>query len=357
MKYTLEDFNYELPKELIAKHPLKKRSTSKLLCFNKKNKQLQNMVFTDILSLLNPKDLLILNDTRVMKARLLGKKSTGGKVEIFIERILSNDIALAHVKSSKRMQVDQTIYIKDIRIKVIAREENNGLYHVKLELINSNSNKKNKYNLDHSLTFIEVLSIYGEVALPPYLQRIPDEADESRYQTVYANNLGSTAAPTAGLHFDEELLNKISEKNINTAKITLHVGTGTFQPVRTQNILEHKMHSEYIEVSDEICKQIIDTKKNNGKVVAVGTTCVRALESAASQGLIKPYCGETSIFITPGYKFNVVDAMITNFHLPCSTLLMLVCAFAGYENTMNAYFFAIKNNYRFYSYGDAMYIY
>lgn len=346
---NINDFNFYLPPELIAQYPLSERALSRLLCLDKKNGSIQHKSFKDLPDLLLPNDLLIFNDTKVIPARMYGKKSTGGKIEILIEKIIDTKTAWAKIKSSKKVENGANLLFENaIKIEVI--EKPHELY---------------KVYLHHEKSFLEVLTKYGHIPLPPYIKRIDNLSDKERYQTVFAKYEGAVAAPTASLHFDNELIAKIKAKNnIEIAFVTLHVGAGTFAPVRTENILEHKMHSEYMEITAETCEKIIQTKQNGGRIIAVGTTSVRSLETAANLALkdnnnsfIKPFSGETDIFIYPGYKFLCVDAMITNFHLPKSTLLMLVSAFAGREKILHAYQEAIKIKYRFFSYGDAMLIY
>lgn len=376
MKYTLDDFDYNLPEELIAKYPSPSRTKCRLLSFAKETNKVKHEIFSDIITYFKPNDLLVVNESKVMNARLFGNINLKGisntisngnsnsnsngnsndnlqgkKVEVFIERILSNNLALAKIypaKAVRNIDNDTYITIKDIKLKILEK--------------NTTDKFKDFYKVElpkeFNINFLDVLSNYGEVPLPPYMKRSPDNNDIADYQTVYANSnhLGSIAAPTAGLHFDDDLLLAIKNKGVKIDKITLHVGSGTFQSVNTNNIYEHKMHSEYVEVSSETCENILKTKKNNGKIIAVGTTTVRSLESAALTGELKPFYGDTSIFITPGFKFNVIDALVTNFHIPRSTLLMLVCAFANHKGIMSAYQEAIKNKYMFYSYGDAMFI-
>jgi S-adenosylmethionine:tRNA ribosyltransferase-isomerase len=342
------DFDFNLPPELIAQYPCAKRSASRLLCLDKETGRLSNRKFIDLPDLLSPNDLLIFNDTRVIPARLYGKKSTGGKVEILIERILDEHRVLAHMRFSKTPRIGMKIFLLDSRFR--------GNDDYKLEVLKINGELFELY-FHHSDSVINILQKIGHIPLPPYITRKDEKIDQERYQTIFARHDGAIAAPTAGLHFDEELMRKINAKKINTAFVTLHVGAGTFQPVRVENITEHKMHAEYIEVPPQVCEQIKAAKKNGGRVIAVGTTCVRSLETASKNGAIAPYTGETDIFIYPGFKFNCIDALITNFHLPKSTLLMLVCAFAGFDNTMRAYQEAVKARYRFFSYGDAMFVY
>lgn len=336
----LADFDYNLPLELIAEQPLTKRSDSRLLCLNKTSGEITHLHFRDLPLLLTPKDLIILNNTKVIPARLYAHKITGGKVEIFLERILENNQLLAQTKASKSLKIGEKLLLTDdIWFEIIGRRDN--LYELFLHA---------PYSLN------AVLENFGQVPLPPYIRHPPTNNDQKYYQTIYAKHPGAVAAPTAGLHFDQELIQNLAKKNIQIAFITLHVGAGTFQPVRVEKITEHKMHHEYIDVPKITCDKIATTKKNGGKVVAVGTTSARALETTGQSGTIKPYQGDTDIFIYPGYNFHSTDILITNFHLPKTSLLLLVCAFAGYENTMRAYQEAIKHKYRFYSYGDAMII-
>jgi len=337
----LSEFSYSLPKELIAVFPTAERTNSKLLILDKKTGAIKHQHFFSIANYINPGDLLIFNDSKVIAARLYGHKSTGGKIEILIERILKNQTALCHIKSNKALHIPQEIFLDEcnIKIKVTAKKDNLFLVEFVTEKL-----------------ILDILDLYGHVPLPPYIARCDMLLDKQRYQTVYAKELGSVAAPTAGLHFDKKVLNTIKTKGADLAYITLHVGAGTFQPVKTQNIFEHKMHNELITVDADVCAKISKAKQDGKRVIAVGTTTVRALETAALYGNLMPYSGETNIFIYPGFKFNVVDAMITNFHLPESTLLMLVCAFAGRDFILNAYKTAIENHYRFFSYGDAMLI-
>jgi len=332
----LSDFDYQLPPELIARYPLEKRSASRLLCLDRKRGGQEHRVFSDLPDLLLPGDLLVCNDTRVIPARLFGKKPTGGRVEILIERILDTHRVLAHVRGGKSIN---KIHLGESILEVTGRAG---------ELFELTSAEARPVS--------EVIEQLGEIPLPPYLHRTPDESDLSRYQTVFAEHRGSVAAPTAGLHFDEILLDAIQTKGVKIAHVTLHIGAGTFAPVRTDDIREHTMHSERIEVSPAVCDAIMATRKQGGRVIAVGTTALRSLESVSQSGEPRPFAGDTSIFIWPGYGFKCVDALITNFHLPRSTLLMLVSAFAGHKQILDAYAEAIAEKYRFYSYGDAMMI-
>lgn len=342
----LSDFHYELPNELIARHPLASRTASRLLALNGKTGQIIHHYFSDIIDKLRPNDLLVFNDTKVIPARLHGHKETGGKVEILVERIQNDHLVLAMLKASKAPKPGTKIMLAD-GYAFVVKERLDNFFILQLECSQS----------DHPIDMISLLNQYGEVPLPPYFEREVESEDKARYQTVYAKHDGAVAAPTAGLHFDTALIKAIEQRGIETAYLTLHVGAGTFQPVRVDDIQTHKMHKEYFEVSEALCRSIRETKGKGGRVVAVGTTTVRSLETAARCGEIQPFQGDTDIFIYPGFKFNCVDAMITNFHLPESTLLMLISAFAGYHNVMSAYREAIRQEYRFYSYGDAMFIY
>ncbi len=336
MQYQLSDFDYNLPEKLIAKYPLKNRTDSRLL--HLKDSKISHYNFSNILNLLRPNDLLIFNDTRVIPARLFGQKETGGKVEVLIERILSESRALCHIKANRSLAISQKIIIDNKKLEVIDKKD--GLFIIKCENTN----------------IIDIINNYGHMPLPPYIDRQDEELDQERYQTVYNKNDGAVAAPTAGLHFDDNLMQKLKELNIETAFITLHVGAGTFKPVNVDNIKDHKMHSEFIEVSEDIASKIKQAKKDGRRIVAIGTTTLRSLETAGRSGVCEKFVGDTDIFIYPGFKFNVVDCLVTNFHLPKSTLLMLVSAFAGYENIKQSYSEAIKNKYRFFSYGDAMFL-
>lgn len=336
----IEEFDFELPESLIAQTPLDKRDASRLLVLDKNTKSLIDKKFTDFVDLLDPNDLLIFNDTRVIKARLFGKKITGGKVEIMIERILDSNHALAHLKTSKKI-LDGTIFEinKDVSAQVIKKEDD-------LFFIGFNSN----------LSAVDILEKYGHIPLPPYIERNANPFDEKRYQTIYAKEQGAVAAPTAGLHFTEEIFEALENKKIKYAFLTLHVGAGTFQPVREDDINHHQMHSESFNVPEKTIQMIRDAKLNNGRIIAIGTTVLRALETAFSEENIRPGFKETSIFIRPGYKFKIVDALLTNFHLPKSTLFILVSAFSGSDTMKELYQHAIKHEYRFFSYGDATFI-
>ena len=337
----LSDFNFTLPKELIAKYPSKTRSSCRLLALDGHTGKIEDKVFTDIVDYINAGDLLIFNNTKVIPARLYGKKISGGKIEVLIERLLEGNRALAHIKASKSPKIGAELILgenENIQVTMIARHDA-------------------LFELQFPDDVLSILNEIGHIPLPPYIDR-PDEAqDREVYQTVYSKVPGAVAAPTAGLHFDKPLLDKIKQKGVEMEFVTLHVGAGTFQPVRVENIETHIMHAEYAEVPESVVKAVLNCKARGNKVIAVGTTSVRALESAAQlTGTIAPFFADTRIFIYPGYQFKVIDSLITNFHLPESTLIMLVSAFAGYENTMNAYQYAVKEKYQFFSYGDAMLI-
>jgi S-adenosylmethionine:tRNA ribosyltransferase-isomerase len=331
----LSDFDYSLPHNLIARYPATERSGSRLLCIED---VVSDRQFRDFASFLRPEDLLVLNNTRVIRARLRGTKETGGKVEILVERISTERDALAHIKASKPPKAHSVIHFDaDCHAEVIRRRDD-------------------LFQLRFSVPLADYLEENGEIPLPPYIDRGEESADGDRYQTVYADAPGAIAAPTAGLHFDEPMLAAIKAVGIRSVFVTLHVGAGTFQPLREESLSANRLHAERVHVSEEVCTAINDTRAKDGRVVAVGTTSVRALESASEQGEIAPYSGETDIFIRPGYQFNSVDLLLTNFHLPKSSLMMLVTAFGGYERIMSAYHHAVRERYRFFSYGDAMLI-
>lgn len=334
------DFHYELPEELIAQHPVDPRSASRLLVMDVDRGAVRDERFDRLPDLLEPGDLLVLNDTRVVPARLYGHKDTGGTVEILVERVLEPGRVLAQVRASKTPKPGQCITLEgETEIRVIGRRD---------DLFELQAPAGDDWSL--------LMERMGHVPLPPYIRRGDDSEDHLRYQTVYAREPGAVAAPTAGLHFDEALLDSIRNRGVDSVFLTLHVGAGTFQPVRSENIEDHRMHQEYVEVGEDVCTSVTRARARAGRVVAVGTTAVRALETASASGEIRPYRGETDIFIYPGYSFRSVDALITNFHLPESSLLMLVCAFGGFNPVMNAYQHAVEERYRFYSYGDAMFI-
>ena len=333
------DYYFDLPESLIAQQPLAERSASRLLHLDGSNGHLADRYFRDLPELLQPGDLLVFNDTRVIPARLFGRKDSGGRVEVLVERMLASDRCLAHVRASKSPREGSEIHVgASDRLTVIGRD--GGLFELQLQA-------------GH---LAELLEREGHMPLPPYIQREDSSADRERYQTVYASSPGAVAAPTAGLHFDAPLLERLRERGIREARVTLHVGAGTFQPVRVDELDDHQMHSEWLSVSEDCCRLIEETRARGGRVVAVGTTAVRSLETAAAGGELRPYEGETRLFIRPGYRFRVIDRLITNFHLPESTLLMLVCAFGGYDNILAAYRHAVEQEYRFFSYGDAMLI-
>ncbi|OGT54867.1 MAG: tRNA preQ1(34) S-adenosylmethionine ribosyltransferase-isomerase QueA [Gammaproteobacteria bacterium RIFCSPHIGHO2_12_FULL_42_10] len=340
----LSDFDFELPDALIARYPAKIRSESRLLAVTKDLQQVAHYIFKDMIELVRPGDLLIFNDTRVIPARLFGKKPTGGKIELLIERILDTHHVLAQIKGGKGCEIGDwlTIEIENQTTALVLLEKNPPFYKLRLEAF--------------GLTIYDVVKLAGSIPLPPYLRREAESIDEERYQTVYAEHLGSVAAPTAGFHFDQALLHTLREKGVESAALTLHIGAGTFAPVRVANLDEHRMHAEYCFVPKILCDKIMNKRMQGGRVIAVGTTSLRALETACQGGEMQPYCGETTLFIRPGHIFHSADVLITNFHLPTSTLLMLVAAFGGYEKMMNAYRKAVVSAYRFYSYGDAMWI-
>lgn len=332
------DFDFELPQHMIARYPLSKRTDSRLLCINQ---QIIHTTFAQVAELVHEDDLLVFNDTKVIPARLKGAKVTGGKVEVLVERVLDERRILAQLKMSKKPRLNETLYFAEgVQLQIVQYQE--PFY----ELMYPH----------HDRTILEILETIGQIPLPPYMHRTAEALDKERYQTVYAKYHGSVAAPTAGFHFDETLLQSLREKNVQFGYLTLHIGAGTFMPVRATDITQHKMHSEFLRVSPELCEKIIATKARGKRVIAVGTTSLRALETASQGGTIAPYCGDTTIFIYPGYQFHCVDALITNLHLPRSSLLMLVCAFGGYDLVMRAYQEATTQNYRFYSYGDAMWV-
>jgi len=333
----LSDFDYELPDDLIAQYPAEQRSHSRMLHVDGASGEIADRQFLELPPLLHAGDLLVFNNTRVMAARLHGQKSTGGKVEILIERVIEPTRCLAHVRASKSPKIGSTLLVEDAQITMVARHDN--LFELQL---------------DSAGDFYQLMELHGHMPLPPYIDRDDSADDEERYQTVFAKEMGAVAAPTAGLHFDDAMLQSLTEMGVEQAEVTLHVGAGTFQPVKAENLDEHVMHSEWLSVSAETVEKIKACKARGGRVVAVGTTSVRSLETAVKDGELKPYQGDTRLFIRPGYQFQVVDLLLTNFHLPQSTLLMLVSAFAGYENIMCAYRHAVEQRYRFFSYGDAM---
>lgn len=336
----LTDFDYHLPEELIAQFPVADRSGSRLLALQEGESLPRDLGFRDLPSLLRAGDLLVFNDTRVMQARLFGRKESGGKVELLIERVLSQRHALAHLRFSKTPREGSRILVGEAACPVTVRGRQGALF--LLELADGD--------------FHTLMEAEGHMPLPPYIQRQDQSEDRERYQTVYAARPGAVAAPTAGLHFDRAMLHELERIGVDQVHVTLHVGAGTFQPVRSEDLDRHVMHSEYVEVGQQVCDKVRETRARGGRVVAVGTTSVRSLEAASSGGEIRPFYGETRIFIRPGYRFRSVDAMITNFHLPKSTLLMLVSAFSGHARIMHAYRHAVEQRYRFFSYGDAMFL-
>ncbi len=339
------DFSFELPESLIAHYPQAERSGCRLLSLDGNDGALSHGVFTDLLDKLHPGDLLVFNNTRVIPARLFGRKASGGKIEVLVERMLDDKRVLAHVRASKSPKPGSALLLGDddsIQATMVARHDT--LFEIEF---------------NDARPVLEILEAIGHMPLPPYIDRPDEESDRELYQTVYSQKPGAVAAPTAGLHFDQPLLDALKEKGIETAFVTLHVGAGTFQPVRVDSIQDHVMHAEYAEVPQEVVDAVLACKARGNRVVAVGTTSVRSLESAAQAAegaLIAPFFGDTKIFIYPGYRYQVIDALVTNFHLPESTLIMLVSAFAGYRNTMQAYQQAVAQQYRFFSYGDAMFI-
>ena len=332
----VSDYYFDLPENLIAQKPIDERCSSKLLCVH--NENFNDRVFSELPEMLSKNDLLVLNNTKVMPSRLFGIKSTGGRVEILLERILDKDIALVQAKSNRRPRSGALIELNNkTTIKVLAIE-------------------KDFLRVKFSEPIINILNDIGHIPLPPYIKRMPNEDDKDRYQTVFAEKLGAVAAPTAGLHFNRKLLKTIQDKGIQTGMVTLHIGAGTFMPLREEQLKTKQLHKEHVIVGDELCRKIEHTASKGGRIVAVGTTVTRALESAASSGTIKPMCGDTDLFIYPGFEFKIVDAIITNFHLPGSSLIMLVSAFIGRDKIKQAYQHAISRGYRFYSYGDAMFL-
>ncbi|WEM44046.1 tRNA preQ1(34) S-adenosylmethionine ribosyltransferase-isomerase QueA [Photobacterium sp. DA100] len=343
----VSDFDFDLPDELIARYPQPQRTASRLLQLTGNTGELAHKGFKDVLDLVEPGDLLVFNNTRVIPARLFGRKASGGKLEVLVERMLDDKSILAHVRASKSPKPGNELFLgenDEYQAEMVARHD--ALFEIRF-----NSDK----------TVLEILEEVGHMPLPPYIDRPDEDADKERYQTVYNAKPGAVAAPTAGLHFDDELMAALKAKGVNFAFVTLHVGAGTFQPVRVDNINDHHMHAEYVEVPEDVVAAVNETKASGKRVIAVGTTSVRSLESAAQDAKqkgteLKPFFGDTEIFIYPGYEYQLIDVLITNFHLPESTLIMLVSAFAGYEHTMNAYKQAVENKYRFFSYGDSMFI-
>ena len=334
------DFHYDLPPELIAQAPLPERTASRLLCLDGATGKIEDRLFADLPQRLRAGDLLVFNDTRVIPARLFGEKDTGGRIELLVERVLDERRALAQCRASKPPKPGQWLHLEGaVRARVVARHGE--FYEV---------------DFDISEPLVQALERVGHIPLPPYITRPDAREDRERYQTVFAQTPGAVAAPTAGLHFDSALLARLDRMGVERAMVTLHVGAGTFQPLRVDDIAQHRMHAEWLTLSADTAARINAAKAQGRIIIAVGTTVVRALETAVGQGCVGPFAGETRIFIYPGYRFQVVDALLTNFHLPESTLLMLVCAFAGTEQVLNAYRHAVMEGYRFFSYGDAMFV-
>ena len=335
----LSDFDYDLPEQLIAQAPLAERGASRLLLVDPQQNRFSDRRFTDLIDYINAGDLVVFNDTQVIPARLFGKKQSGGKVEVMVERVLDDTTLLAQVRASKAPQPGTNLILEnEIACTVLARQQD-------LFVLQQSSG-----------SWLELLEQFGHIPLPPYIQRAAEAADHERYQTVFASKPGAVAAPTAGLHFDAAKIESLQARGVNTAHITLHVGAGTFQPVRGEDIDSHVMHSELVDVPESVCTAITRTHAQGKRVIAVGTTVVRSLESAVISGRLRPLQGESSLFIKPGYAFKVIDALLTNFHLPRSTLLMMVSALAGTGLIRRAYAHAVAQRYRFFSYGDAMFI-
>lgn len=345
------DFSYQLPEQLIAHFPTEQRTASRLLCLDVDSGALQHGRFPDLVGLLDERDLLVFNNTRVIPARLFAIKQTGGQVEILIERVLDDSRFLAQLRASKSPKPGMQLFLTRTPDEKVADADT-----AVLEVLGRDQ-QFFELRLVSGGELGVALESWGHMPLPPYIKRQDEELDQERYQTVYARESGAVAAPTAGLHFDDVLLEQIRRKGVRTAFLTLHVGAGTFQPVRADNIEDHRMHSERISVDQSVVDAVAECRQRGGRVVAVGTTSVRSLESAAQEGELRPYQGETDIFIYPGFEFKVVDAMVTNFHLPESTLLMLISAFADKKMILDAYAEAVAQQYRFFSYGDAMFLY
>jgi S-adenosylmethionine:tRNA ribosyltransferase-isomerase len=334
------DFRFDLPEHLIAQYPPEKRGDSRLLCLDRQSGDYRDLHFSHFLEQTRAGDLLVFNDTRVIPARLFGRKESGGKVEVLLERLLDDLTMLCQIRASKSPKVGTSLILED---------------ESELELVDR-QDEFYKLRSKANIPILDILQRLGHMPLPPYIKREDESLDQERYQTVYARQSGAVAAPTAGLHFSEEMIAKLNQKGVDIGFVTLHVGAGTFQPVRSEKLEDHIMHSEWFRLDETVCEKVRATRSKGGRVIAVGTTAVRCLESAAQEGELQPYEGDTSIFIYPGYDFQIVDALITNFHLPESTLLMLVSAFAGIENIKASYQHAVDESYRFFSYGDAMFI-
>ncbi|HYW76866.1 MAG TPA: tRNA preQ1(34) S-adenosylmethionine ribosyltransferase-isomerase QueA [Gammaproteobacteria bacterium] len=336
------DFAFELPRELIAQRPLPRRSASRMLCLDGGSGRFEDALIDELPARLRPGDLLVFNDTRVIPARLLGRKASGGAVEVLVDRVLADAGVLAHVRASHAPRAGSELHLADDALTAVVDGREADLFRLYFR------------GLESSDAVMEALERHGAVPLPPYIKRVADADDAGRYQTVFARRRGAAAAPTAGLHFDDELLAALDRRGVEFAFVTLHVGAGTFQPVREDEVERHAMHAEWLEVGEPLVRRVQSVRAAGGRVVAVGTTVVRSLETATRNGTLEPFRGESRLFIYPGFRFRVIDAMVTNFHLPESTLLMLVCAFAGRENVLAAYRHAVDARYRFFSYGDAM---
>jgi len=345
---NLSDFHFDLPDELIARHPTAERTASRMLVLDGSSGAVEHRQFTDLPDYLRAGDLLVFNDTRVIPARLFGRKDSGGRVEILIERVLDSDRVMAQIRASKSPKPGSIIHL--------LRDENDEVPQARVSVLGKRDDLY-ELSFDDERGALAVMHDIGHMPLPPYIDRADTDSDRERYQTVYAQRDGAVAAPTAGLHFSEDFLQLCVKRGVELGFVTLHVGAGTFQPVRVHNILEHRMHAEFIEVDAAVCDQVNATRARGGRVIAIGTTSVRALESAVHNGELKTFRGDTQIFIYPGYRFRCVDALFTNFHLPQSTLIMLVSAFAGSDNVLNAYRAAVEQRYRFFSYGDAMLVF
>ncbi|MFQ5935845.1 MAG: tRNA preQ1(34) S-adenosylmethionine ribosyltransferase-isomerase QueA [Acidiferrobacterales bacterium] len=336
----VNEFQYDLPPELIAQYPAPQRSRSRLLVLDGATGRVDDRQFIDLEELLAPGDLLVLNNTRVIRARLYGRKDTGGQVELLVERILGTHHVLAQLRASKPPQLGSRLTLDgEVRVQVLRRVGE--FYELRFD-----GTESAKASLER----------IGHVPLPPYITRREESLDRERYQTVYARVPGAVAAPTAGLHFDANMLECLATRGVQTTFLTLHIGAGTFQPLRVADIRDHRMHAEYIDVDETICTQVNAAKARGARVIAVGTTVTRALETVARNGRAEPFSGDTTLYIYPGFRFQLVDAMVTNFHLPGSSLLILVCAFAGTERVLHAYRHAVEQRYRFYSYGDSMFV-
>lgn len=338
----VSDYHFDLPDSLIANYPTPDRTASRLLHLDGPSGEVVHRQFPDVLDLVQAGDLMVFNNTRVIPARVFGQKESGGKVEILVERVTSSHEVLAHVRASKSPKEGTKIFLgqdKGEQIEATMLGRSGALFHLAFQE-----------------PVLDILTRVGHMPLPPYIERPDEDSDQERYQTVYNEKPGAVAAPTAGLHFDDALLAKLKDKGVEVAFVTLHVGAGTFQPMKVDNVEDHIMHAEYVEVDEQVVQQVQATKARGGRVIAVGTTSVRSLESASQSGQIAPMQGDTSIFIYPGYEFKTVDALVTNFHLPESTLIMLISAFAGYQQVMSTYRVAVEQKYRFFSYGDAMFI-